>query len=103
MNQQKMLSILLILLTALHDKNLAAISSLGKISGTALKLFDYLEGSPIIEIKRTAQDLKMSYNGIANAVKALINNGLLIETEKSGRSRQFAYDAYLEILRKDIQ
>jgi Fic family protein len=90
-------------LIALHDKNLALVSAEGRGAGTAIKLFQHLEACPIIEIKKTAVNLGMSYNAVANAVKRLIGKQILVKKEKSGRSRTFAYEDYLKILRKDTQ
>jgi Fic family protein len=87
-------------MTALHHKNVQMISSLGRNSGTALQIFTYLETSPIIEIKRTAAALGLSDKTVANTVKVLMEIGILIQTAKTGRTRNFAYNAYLEILRK---
>lgn len=66
-----------------------------------LKLFDYLERSPIIEIGKTSQILGLSYNTVSTGVEALKRMGILKENPRNGRRRTFSYDAYLEILRKD--
>lgn len=38
------------------------------------KLFCYLETNPIIEIKKTAGALSLSYNAVARAVTVLMEN-----------------------------
>ena len=65
------------------------------------KVFDYIEQYPIIDIKRTAADLELSYNTISTVVKKLISVGILKETTNAARNRVFAYEEYLNILRKD--
>lgn len=88
-------------LIALHDKNTAYLQSLGRSGVSARKVFSYLEGSPIIEIQKTASALNLSYNTVAKSVDILTESNILVQTGKTGRSRTFAYDAYLNILRKD--
>jgi Fic family protein len=87
-------------MTTLHHKNVTMISSLGETSDTVHQIFTYLETSPIIDIKKTAEALKLPDTTVANAVKALMDIGILIQTTKTGKTRHFAYDSYLEILRK---
>ena len=55
----------------------------------------------IVDIKRTAKELDISYNTAATAVKKLVELGILQETTNAARNRVFAYEEYLSILRKD--
>jgi Fic family protein len=64
-------------------------------------LFDYLEQHPILDIKRTAAALEVSYNTISSAIRKLVDCGILYETTNAARNRVFAYQQYLDILRKD--
>lgn len=88
-------------LAALHDKNLAAVSAMDTRTGILKKLFTHLEQTPIIDIKKTAATLGSSYNTISNAVKKLMELGILVQVDNSKRERSFAYEEYLAILRKD--
>jgi len=88
-------------LIKLHNRNFKAVSNTGKASKTIIKVFNYLEGSPIVDIKKTSAALKISFNAASNAVNALIDLGILRQTENVRRSRVFAYEDYLRILRKD--
>lgn len=88
------------LLTALHEKNEARIGELGRARINAKVLFDYLEANPIIDIGKTAEALGLSFNTISAAVKRLQDLEILVQTENVNRNRTFAYEAYLEILRK---
>ena len=63
-------------------------------------VFDYLESHPIIDIKHTAKDLKVSYNTVSAAVLKLVDMGILRETTNAARNRVFAYEDYLAILRQ---
>jgi hypothetical protein len=66
-----------------------------------MKVFNYLEKSPIIEIKKTSEELGISFNAVANAVSILVSLDILKQTENVQRNRVFAYEKYLQILRKD--
>lgn len=88
-------------LTALHDKNIDLINSLGRSRATLIKLFNYLESNPIIEINKTREALGLSYNTIAKAVNTMIKNKILIKSNSQSRNRVFSYEDYLKILRKD--
>lgn len=90
-------------LTALHDKNMALLMEgvAKRQSDTLKKLFAYLEANPIIEVKKTSQALDMAYNTIARAVVVLVEKGILVQSEKAGKTRIYSYSEYLDILRKD--
>ncbi|MEF9945273.1 MAG: Fic family protein [Lachnospiraceae bacterium] len=88
-------------LAALHDKNLAALTAVDTRTGILKRLFAYLEQTPIIDIKKTAAALESSYNTTSNAVKKLMELGILVQVDNSKRERSFAYEEYLAILRKD--
>ena len=88
-------------LTTLHKKNVERLPKSNRNKDNLRKVFDYIEQYPIIEIKRTAQALDVSYNTVSVAVKKLVELGVLAETTNAARNRVFAYEEYLEILRKD--
>ena len=90
------------LLTALHDKSTKLFDSLTKRQRTSvLKVFSYLESNPIIDIQKTATTLEMSYNTVSKVVSILIEDGILKQTDKSGKAKIYSYTEYLDILRKD--
>ena len=89
-------------LTALHDKSTKLFDSLTKRQLTSvLKVFSYLESNPIIDIQKTATTLEMSYNTVSKVVSILIEDGILKQTDKSGKAKIYSYTEYLDILRKD--
>lgn len=88
-------------LVKLHDKNYKVVKITGRSAKTVIKVFNYLESSPIIDIKKTSAELKLSFNAVSNAVNNLIELGILRQTENVRRSRVFTYEEYLGILRKD--
>ena len=88
-------------LVALRDKNRAAIENVGRSSKSVRKVFDYIEKSPIIDIRKTSDELTMPYSTVSRAVEKLCTLGILQQTESVKRNRCFAYEEYLSILRKD--
>ena len=88
-------------LSDLHDKNLGKLPKTTRSKDNLRAVFDYIEQYPIIDIKRTAKELDISYNTVATAVKKLVELGILQETTNASRNRVFAYEEYLGILRKD--
>lgn len=87
-------------LSALHDHNIARLPKPTRSKDNLRTLFDYLEQHPIIDIKRTAAELGISYNTTATAVRKLQELGILRETTNAARNRVFAYEDYLHILRQ---
>ena len=87
-------------LVVLHDKNVALISKMGRAAKTATLVFNYLEANPIIDIRKTAEALGVTFNTTSNAVSRLVNAGILVQTSNANRNRTFAYEEYLGILRK---
>ena len=56
---------------------------------------------PIIDIKKTASALGISFNTTSSAVNKLVEAGILKEKTNASRNRVFSYEEYLNILRKD--
>lgn len=88
-------------LSILHDKNIARLPISNRKKDNLRAVFEYIEQYPIIDIKKTAKELGISYNTAATVVKKLVELGILQETTNKARNRVFAYEEYLDILRKD--
>lgn len=88
-------------LSALHESNVSRLPVTSRKNDNVRRVFDYIEQYPIIDIKRTAADLGVSYNTISAAVGKLVQSGVLKETTNASRNRVFSYEEYLNILRKD--
>lgn len=59
------------------------------------------EAHPIIDIKKTADALKMAFGTVKAAVNRLMAVGILRQSnQEAGRNRIFVYKAYLDILRE---
>lgn len=87
-------------LVALHDKNGAKVEVLGRRAKNAMRVFEYLEANPIIEIQKTAKELDIAFNTMSSIVKDLTSIGVLEQTSTQSRNRAFAYKEYLEILKE---
>jgi len=87
-------------ITLLNNSNLQKLK--GNTKNTML-LFDYLLNNPIIEINKTAKELNLSYNTVAKCVKKLIDLNILIENTNNKRNRVYAYEKYLNILKKNTE
>ena len=88
-------------LSVLHDTNVEKLPKTTRSKDNLRAVFDYIEQYPIIDIKRTAKELEVSYNTVDAAVRKLVELGILQETTNAARNRVFAYEEYLAILRKD--
>ena len=88
-------------LSELHDKNMRVVEQMGRMSITAKAIFAYIEKNPIIDMKKTAEDLDLAFSTVSIYVKKFIEAGILVQTNNSARNRVFAYEEYLSILRKD--
>lgn len=88
-------------LNTLHEQNIDKLPKTTRSNDNVRKLFDYIEQYPIIDIKRTSEELGVSYNTISSAIKKLEQIGILKETTNAARNRVFMYEEYLQILRKD--
>ncbi len=88
-------------LSELHNKNVEQISNMGKASKNAQIIFDYLEKNPIIDTRKTSEELGISYSTVSRVISKLEECGILKQTDNASRNRVFAYEDYLEILRKD--
>ena len=87
-------------LTELHDKNYSKIETLGRKAKNAMRVFEYLESNPIIEIQKTCKELGIAFNTMSSIVKDLTSIGVLEQTSTQSRNRTFAYKEYLEVLKE---
>ncbi len=89
-------------ITALYDKNLkTVIANDNSKTGAIKQIYNLLQDTPIINIKKTAEKLNLAYNTVAAAIKRLDALGILQKTANVSRNKTFAYEEYLSILRKD--
>lgn len=87
----------------LHERDTERIKGIKHALKTTFKVFKYLEEHPIVTIKGTAMELKLSFNTISSAFKRLYEAGILSEGVKLLRERIFFYKEYIEILRQGTE
>ena len=85
-------------MSTLHENNVCRLPITTRKNDNVRRVFDYIEQYPIIEIKRTAADLGVSYNTVSSAVDKLVQTGILKETTNASRNRVFSYEEYLNKL-----
>jgi Fic family protein len=76
---------------------------LGRSKATVLKLFNYINEHPIIEIKKTSLDLNLSFNTVSKAIEELIKLNILKQVSNNSRNRVFIYFEFLNILKRDTE
>lgn len=89
-------------LVKLHDTNIEKLPKSNRAKDNLRAIFDYIEQYPIIDIKRTAKALSLSYNTVASCVKKLEELSIVKETTNALRNKVYSYFDYMEILRKDV-
>ncbi|MCK9443466.1 MAG: Fic family protein [Tissierellaceae bacterium] len=87
-------------LTALHNKNSAIINGMGRAAKNTLRLLNYIEANPIIEISKTAKALDLVFNTTSDAINRLEEAGILVQSAGEKRNRIYSYVEYLDILRE---
>ena len=88
-------------LSELHERNSKKLPETNRKKDNLKELFFYIEQYPIIDIRKTSEALNLSFNTVSAAVKKLVELGILKETTNAARNRVFAYEEYLNILRRD--
>lgn len=87
-------------LLKLRAKNLELIDKISaKPRKTALLLFTYLEGHPIIDMQTASKNIGKAFNTVSNIVTTFVKLGILQKIEGDKRYRIYAYEEYLSLLR----
>ena len=90
-------------LLAMFQTDSERIQNVGRVSGSALRVFAALRRRPVADIDHLARETGMAYTTAARAVEALVGLGLLRELTGRRRGKVFAYGRYLEILSEGAQ
>ena len=85
----------------LREKNHVKIEELGRAAKSAKQVYNYIEKCPIIDIRKTSNELNLPFTTVSRAVERLCQLDILRLTQTVKRNRCFAYEEYLAILRKD--
>lgn len=87
-------------LNSLHMNNVNKITLIdAKNKLTVMKLFEYIEEHPLIDIKGASHGMNKAYNTIASAIKTLEKMRILKKVNDGRRNRIYVYEEYLDILR----
>jgi Fic family protein len=79
------------------------IRELGRITATALRIFDALRARPILSLKEVCKRTGISFPAAAKGMDAIIKLGLARELTGKQRNRVFVYDQYLSILNEGTE
>ena len=90
-------------LSELHERNINRLPVTSRQKDNIRRVFDYIEEYPIIDIKKTALNLGLSYNTVSTIVRKLVEEDILKESTNNTRNRVFVYEEYLSILKRDTE
>ncbi len=90
-------------LNDIGDRDRAKICDLGRRAGSALRIHQALQERPIANVSFLSQRTKLSVPSVIGALTALQAAGLVREVTGQKRYRVYAYDEYLELLKKGTE
>ena len=90
-------------LVKLFKDDALRIQELGRITATALRIFDALRARPILTLKEVCKRTGISFPAAAKGMDAVIKLGLARELTGRQRNRVFVYDQYLSILNEGTE
>lgn len=70
------------------------------VSVHSIRLFEFLPTMPKLTVDRAVELLDVTYPTANNAVKSLVEAGVLVETSGRSRHRSYEYRRYVELLRE---
>ena len=87
------------LLNNLHINNLNNLPVSNRAKDNVRLVFNYIENHPIIDIKKTASELGISFNTASTAIRKLVELEILYEQTNASRNRVYVYKDYLDIIK----
>jgi Fic family protein len=85
-------------LVRLFAEDRQRIQTLGRSASSALRVHEYMQRKPLINIGAAAETLNLSIPTVAGALKNLTELSIARETTGRQRGRVFAYERYLKIV-----
>jgi Fic family protein len=85
-------------LADLFRGNRSRLETLGRVSGSALRVHECLSRRPLSTMTRLSEETRLSIPAVRNALAALTELGVVRELTGRRRNRVFAYDGYLNLL-----
>jgi Fic family protein len=85
-------------LVRLFAEDRQRIETLGRSASSALRVHEYMQKKPLMNIGAAAESLGLSIPTVAGALKNLAELGIVRETTGRQRGRVFTYQRYLQIV-----
>jgi Fic family protein len=85
-------------LIQLFDADRSRIQGLGRAASSALRVHEYMQKKPVLNISKAAASLGLSAPTVTGALKQLVKLGIVQETTGRQRGRIYAYQQYLKIV-----
>jgi Fic family protein len=82
---------------SLREKDRARIAALGRRSGNAHRLLDWLFRQPVVTVKLVQHVLRISQPAANALIASMTRAKILKETTGYKRNRRFSYDSYLKL------
>jgi Fic family protein len=85
-------------LRQLFREDRVRLQRLGKASGTAIQVHDYLQSNPVCSIRNIASGISKTLPAVAQALANLQQLGIVTETTGRRRNRIFVYQRCLDLI-----
>ena len=85
-------------LIQLFTEDRSRIQNLGRAAPSALRVHEYMQKKPLLNIPKAAESLGLSAPTVTLALKQLVKLGIAQETTGRQRGRIYAYQQYLKIV-----
>ena len=79
------------------------IQSLGRATGTAVRIHHLVQKDPLVTIPEAARELNIAFPTASRAIKHLQNLGILAEFTGQQRNRIYYYQQYFDILKEGTE
>jgi Fic family protein len=90
-------------LVALFKEDTQKIQAAGRMSNTALRVFNVLCQRPLLTVNETCKRVGLTFPAVAKGLETLARLGIARELTGQKRNRIFAYDRYLAILNEGTE
>ena len=85
-------------LTVMIRRDRAAVQTLGRLAGSAYRVFDALTARPVLSSSAACERTGLVPHTVLKVMAALEKAGIVRETTGQKRNRLFCYDRYLNVL-----
>ena len=85
-------------LTSMIRRDRAAVQALGRLAGSAYRVFDALTARPVLSAAAACAKTGLVPHTVLKVMSALEKAGIVRETTGQKRNRLFCYDRYLKVL-----